>query len=207
MVIGGYAVRVALAACVGFCLFRTAQAQYCGARAVARILQDLEMPPADLAALIKELNGADGSSRPSFPTLAQALRRRGVTALFVRLDALAALDSKRPAILHVNGDHFAVYEGRGGSKHFVWWGPGPQRAMSWVEIERIASQPALLVGREPPNEMRETIAAECRRSRPIHHWRQVLFALGGVGVCLAGWLCVLVPRKPRASADRTTTFL
>jgi ABC-type bacteriocin/lantibiotic exporter with double-glycine peptidase domain len=206
MPMSAYAGRVVLAVCVSFCSLRTVFGQHCGARAVSRILQDLEMPPADLATLIKELNGADGGSTPSFPMLADALRRRRVAAVFVALDALPALDSKRPAILHVDGNHFAVYEGCAEGKHFVWWGPGSQRPMSWEEIERTASRSVLLVGREPPDEMQKTVIAEYRRSRPTHYLPKVLHTLTGAALCLTGWLFVLGSRR-RRSADLTRTFL
>jgi ABC-type bacteriocin/lantibiotic exporter with double-glycine peptidase domain len=199
-------VRIALAVCLGLGALRTGHAQDCGARAVARILHDLRMPPADLPELLKELNGADGKSMPSFPMLADALRRRGVTALFVKLDALTAIESTWPAILHVNNNHFAVYEGRVGDEHLVWWGPGSRRPMSWPGIERVASQSILVAAREPPSEVKHALATVYRRSQRMHHLYQLLCALSAVTVFCACYLCIARPKKSCPSLIATSAF-
>jgi hypothetical protein len=141
------------------------QAQYCGAHCIAHSLDLLALPPADVVGLIRELNGPELDTLPTFSKLAETFWRLGAAAELVELDLVPAVGQDYTAVLHVEGNHFIVYEGRNGRVHNTWWGPGLRRKLSWKEIRKVSSPVALLVSRATPDQLHRDVLAARRLER------------------------------------------
>lgn len=148
----------------------------CGPRCVQRVLQhyDREVDPLDR--LIAELQpGRQPGAK--FADLAKALNERSVYCRFVRLGRFSVLDWDEPAIIHVNGNHFAVTTSAGALQSSVWLGSEGEISLDSWELRSNMSDIVLLTSREQ-------IAKEVDCASAWPRWTTIFFCTCSIAVAV-----------------------
>lgn len=169
-------VVLAVIACVQIEFASQIHAAYCGAHCVSRALRQLGVPSPDLTMIIEELNGLTHDSLPDFTMLAQSLRSRNVTAVFVNRDILPQLPIRVPTILHVNNDHFELLDELANDEATIWWGPGDIRRLTWDRLTETTSPIVLLVSTSTSAQIQSDVASAVRNKQLSYvlHWSWIV---------------------------------
>jgi ABC-type bacteriocin/lantibiotic exporter with double-glycine peptidase domain len=120
----------------------------CGSRCVWWLMSHYNCPPEDFLNIVLEIQKAP-ENEATFSDLEEALKKRGINCRFVDVGKLALLKWGEPAIVHIDGRHFAIAKSTSATKALVWMGISGYVEMSSLELYTRMSRIALLTSRRP----------------------------------------------------------
>lgn len=174
-------------------------ADICGAQCVHSVLRTYHQPTA-LSDLIDELNGVGLTRLPSLSDLAVSLRSRGIQAILVPLCEFSDLVWPYLAIVHIDGNHFAVVERRESTGAVqLRWTMTRRTTLSEPDFLIRSSGVVLLVSPGWSCAVEHEIRYCPRRSRL---WPHPLLLYGTAVVAIACVCCVVNDRRRMRRTNR-----
>lgn len=120
----------------------------CGPRCIEWLLNYYRRPDEDLLDLVRDVQGAPHRDA-TFADLERALRKRGINCKLVRLRTYSLLVWGEPAIVHLNGKHFAIAECPNSTNARVWLGVPGTCELDPLDLRAQMSSTVLLTSATP----------------------------------------------------------